>query len=58
MNDDVDIDKLVEDMEGYFGVEIKGICVVVGVVVYDWFIKEGGMDVGIWMGDLEYVIKN
>lgn len=58
MNDDVDIDKLVEDTEGYSGAEIKGICAAAGVAAYDRFIKEGGTDVGIRMGDLEHAIKN
>ncbi|KAK4181801.1 putative ATPase of the AAA+ class [Triangularia setosa] len=58
MNDDVDIDKLVVDTEGYSGAEIKGICAAAGVAAYDRFIKEGGTDVGIRMADLEQAIKN
>ncbi|KAK0735795.1 P-loop containing nucleoside triphosphate hydrolase protein [Apiosordaria backusii] len=57
MNDDVDIDKLVRNTEGYSGAEIKGICAAAGVAAYDRFITEG-IDGGIQMGDLEQAIKN
>ncbi|KAK3687636.1 P-loop containing nucleoside triphosphate hydrolase protein [Podospora appendiculata] len=39
MNDDVDIDKLARDTEGYSGAEIKGICAVAGIAAYDRFYK-------------------
>ncbi|KAK3323923.1 P-loop containing nucleoside triphosphate hydrolase protein [Cercophora scortea] len=53
MNEDVDIDKLSRDTEGYSGAEIKGICAVAGIAAYDSLV--GG---GIMMRDLEMAIRN
>ncbi|KAK0619803.1 P-loop containing nucleoside triphosphate hydrolase protein [Immersiella caudata] len=46
MHEDVDIEALARETEGYSGAEIKGICAVAGVAAYDRWIKSDGEGLG------------
>ncbi|KAK0637350.1 P-loop containing nucleoside triphosphate hydrolase protein [Bombardia bombarda] len=59
MNEDVDIDALARDTDGYSGAEIKGICAVAGVAAYDRYVNAWeDDDTGIMMHDLVYAIQS
>jgi AAA family ATPase len=56
MHEDVDVDRLAEETDGYSGAEIKGICAVAGVAAYDRF--SAGGEPAIMMQDLEKAAKS
>jgi len=56
MHQDVDVDRLARDTEGYSGAEIKGICAAAGVAAYDR--SASGGEPAIMMQDLERAIQN
>jgi AAA family ATPase len=56
MHEDVDVDRLAEETDGYSGAEIKGICAAAGVAAYDRFAAGG--EPAIMMQDLEKATKN
>ncbi|KAK4450137.1 P-loop containing nucleoside triphosphate hydrolase protein [Podospora aff. communis PSN243] len=58
MHEDVDIDALARETEGYSGAEIKGICAVAGVAAYDRFINSAGEGLGITMEDMRKAIAS
>ncbi|KAL2200475.1 P-loop containing nucleoside triphosphate hydrolase protein [Corynascus similis CBS 632.67] len=56
MHQNVDVDRLARDTEGYSGAEIKGICAAAGVAAYDR--SASGGEPAIMMQDLERAIQN